>query len=319
MAKATTAATAEQLQEIVQYISDNIKIPTIGVGGGFAPIGAVEFFDAITAPQDWLVCDGTVYNIADYPQLAQHYAVNHGTANFYGGDGVTTFAVPNWQGEFFRASGTNSHTNQGSGAAVGAHQDATEIPRIGLHYDSCNNKYGIVGDVGNSGNNYATKSDSYITTSTRKYIEYDGVAIQTGSESGNYKYTSRPTSTSLLCCVKAIDAGEVYSTTERKVGTWIDGKPIYQKTVDCGYFLNGNDTKKVAVDGQSVMNVVHIFGVGIDSNGNSFPLDKAHDQNVNYQIAVDFGRSNGIALASRGGDYSSYRAYVTLRYTKTTD
>ena len=37
----------------------------------------------------WLACDGTIYNIATYPRLAA------AIGNIWGGDGITTFAVPN--------------------------------------------------------------------------------------------------------------------------------------------------------------------------------------------------------------------------------
>jgi microcystin-dependent protein len=52
------------------------------------PIGAMTDFAGSAAPIGWLLCDGTIYNIADYPRL---FAV---IINAYGGDGVSTFAVP---------------------------------------------------------------------------------------------------------------------------------------------------------------------------------------------------------------------------------
>jgi microcystin-dependent protein len=52
------------------------------------PIGAMTDFAGWYAPYGWLLCDGTLYDIATYPRL---FAV---IANAYGGDGVTTFAVP---------------------------------------------------------------------------------------------------------------------------------------------------------------------------------------------------------------------------------
>jgi microcystin-dependent protein len=47
-----------------------------------------------TAPQGWLICNGQTVNIADYPELATHFASHFGSANFFGGDGTTTIAVP---------------------------------------------------------------------------------------------------------------------------------------------------------------------------------------------------------------------------------
>lgn len=56
------------------------------------PIGAFLQYGADAAPDLWLLCDGTVHNIATYPLLG---AV---LGNKYGGDGVTTFAVPDMRG-----------------------------------------------------------------------------------------------------------------------------------------------------------------------------------------------------------------------------
>ena len=52
------------------------------------------------------------------------------------GDGVTTFKVPNLLGEFLRGTGTNSYTNQGSGANVGVHQD-NGLPNITGTFTDC--------------------------------------------------------------------------------------------------------------------------------------------------------------------------------------
>jgi len=53
------------------------------------PSGFISVSARNDVPSGWLVCDGTIYNIRDYPAL---FAV---IGNTYGGDGITTFAVPN--------------------------------------------------------------------------------------------------------------------------------------------------------------------------------------------------------------------------------
>ena len=52
------------------------------------PIGAMIDFAGANAPTGWLLCDGTLYTKTAYPRL---FAV---IGNLYGGDGVSTFAVP---------------------------------------------------------------------------------------------------------------------------------------------------------------------------------------------------------------------------------
>lgn len=57
-------------------------------------IGEVRQFAFGITPAGWLDCDGTVYNVADYPFLFTKIG------NIYGGDGVNTFAVPNMSSKF---------------------------------------------------------------------------------------------------------------------------------------------------------------------------------------------------------------------------
>jgi microcystin-dependent protein len=55
-------------------------------------VGIIRIFAGDFTPSGWLMCDGTLYNISDYAAL---FAV---CSNFYGGDGKTTFAVPDLRG-----------------------------------------------------------------------------------------------------------------------------------------------------------------------------------------------------------------------------
>ncbi len=53
------------------------------------PVGGVIAWASATLPANFLRCDGAVYNIADAPLLFAVFGAH------YGGDGVSTFAVPN--------------------------------------------------------------------------------------------------------------------------------------------------------------------------------------------------------------------------------
>ena len=66
------------------------------LSGTLNPIGQVTFFAGSAAPSGFLVCDGSVYQVEDYPGLAATLT------DTYGGDGVTTFAVPDLRGQFLR-------------------------------------------------------------------------------------------------------------------------------------------------------------------------------------------------------------------------
>ncbi len=73
------------------------------VQGSAAPVGLgpVPWSGEVSSiPAGWLLCDGTIYNIVDYPALAAILT------NKYGGDGVTNFAVPDLQGRIPLGAGT---------------------------------------------------------------------------------------------------------------------------------------------------------------------------------------------------------------------
>ena len=310
----------EQLQELAAYMASQINVPTIGIGGGYAPIGSINFFDATTAPQDWLACDGTVYNIADYPQLADYYESQHGSKNFYGGDGTTTFAVPDLQGEFLRGTGTNSHTNQGNGAAVGEHQDATENPILYSNYNNSAHEIYFLGNLTSSGQIRYKNQDSNIPISgnSRAWVEtYTDVKGTDANEPA--AITSRPTNTSFLICVKAVVAGEVYSTEERVVGTWIDGKPLYQKTVTGALSPTINTwVEGVALGTDCIIQYV-MGAVAINDNFEElipYPGDAVYIINAINGSTRKYG-SVGVRAEHSSWVNKSFR--MTLRYTKTTD
>ena len=112
-----------------------------------------------------------------------------------------------------------------------------------------------------------------------------------------------------------------YSTTEKIIGTWIDGKPLYQKTVSKVFSSAGNGTIPHGISNGVILNG---FGVLIRSGSNTFhPLPSVSVESSTigslnqYSSAVQSidGTNVNIYLgANRIGT-----VYYTLQYTKTTD
>lgn len=298
-------------KEIVeQAISDyhNAILPYLAKGNnGYSetPIGAIQLFDDDTAPSGWLVADGTVYNIDDYPFLANHYERVHGSKNHYGGDGITTFAVPDWQGEFFRASGPNAHPNQGDGGAVGEHQDATEQANIGTGSSGANQYIFATGTFWNGVQNPDSQKDS-----TFDSIVSAPKTTRTLSNMGSY--TSRPTCTSGLCCIKAVPAGINYSLEEQEIGTWMDEK-LYKKTIDCGTLIDGVTSIPTGIE--NIEKIIQIYGIRLGTDVG--PIPNGEPSSYEWSIGVWWNIDNTINI--RALNYTGQKAYVTLEYTKTTD
>lgn len=109
-----------------------------------------------------------------------------------------------------------------------------------------------------------------------------------------------------------------YRLEEKVVGQWLDGKPLYQKTIDFGTLPNAT-TKSVAHGISNITgdNVVSINPIA--SAGSYAIFARIHDQQATNQCFFEVTDTNVICYA-RGANLSSYtQCYVTIQYTKTTD
>lgn len=105
---------------------------------------------------------------------------------------------------------------------------------------------------------------------------------------------------------------EYYSSTERLIGEWIDGSPLYRKTYACDALPN-NTTKTVSLE--SDMLPKRIYGIGINSNDptTTRPLPFAGTGSTSIRIDTD----ESLLRLITADDWSAYNAYVTIEYTKT--
>lgn len=178
-----------------------------GVMGGGAiiqdnvPIGTIISYMGTTAPTDYLVCDGAVYNISEHPDLAAFFATQFGTSNYFGGDGTATFAVPDMRNLFLR--GYHGAADLLSGD-IGGKQEGTFFPRI---YMQDTNLVAYL-------NTTATNIDSV----RGENVSAMQISMESSSESNKARfYTSRPVNMAVLFCIKATKstAANDYVTTEQ--------------------------------------------------------------------------------------------------------
>lgn len=107
----------------------------------------------------------------------------------------------------------------------------------------------------------------------------------------------------------------IYSMTEREIGVWTDGKPLYQKTIDCGAMTVDTNTHDVAHNISNIDKVVFVCGIGFNSSNESFPLPN-YRPNTQSGILFMADRTN-VTYMNNWTAVSA--AYATIRYTKTTD
>ena len=108
------------------------------------------------------------------------------------------------------------------------------------------------------------------------------------------------------------------STTEQVIGTWIDGKPLYEKVIDIGSLPQvANTAKNVEHNISNIDTVCLLRGVAKNSSGTILPLPYIAPDNLGYGIQLS-ATSTYIVLRT-GTDRSAFSGYAIIQYTKTTD
>ena len=176
-----------------------------------------------------------------------------------------------------------------------------------------------------SGGGYSIYSNADAYQNQTEYVQLTTGTLETG-EAGIGIFTSRPTNTSVLYCIATkniyIDARYDYSTTEKVVGTWVNGKPLYQKTILLGSeYIPNAEMKTVAHGISNVDEVIDIKGVFLNSSTHtSTDAPRIQDNMTNGNIPIDVDRTS-LYIKGRGTDFTSAFTdiYVTIQYTKTTN
>ena len=128
--------------------------------------------------------------------------------------------------------------------------------------------------------------------------------------------------------VNTFNKSDLYDTTEKIVGRWIDGRPLYQKTcvttvptttVDGTYV-------QVALDNDTTHKLVSGYGFFVQTNNaiRAIPnLNLAVLSGVNAglvtQVKVIQDENSTINLGNNFAGWSGYQAYVTIQYLKVND
>ena len=117
-------------------------------------------------------------------------------------------------------------------------------------------------------------------------------------------------------------SGEVYSTEETVIGTWIDGKPLYRRvfTVEVPAFSTNIPVSMMGYD--AMYDIIHVVAKLARDDGYSTGINWV-GQNVDYWYQIYDNTSthqiqiNGSSTASNL--YAKTSAIIELEYTKTTD
>lgn len=120
--------------------------------------------------------------------------------------------------------------------------------------------------------------------------------------------------------VEELEKANEFSFDEVRIGTWVDGKPLYRKMVDFGV-LPANDIKRVA---HNVENCEHIHVNLAESMWVNKNVDLSSDETIYTFVYNAFGFSlacgrDDVIIITTNSNASEYKVYVCIEYTKTTD
>ena len=182
----------------------NIDVNT-DIAPDSSPIGSIISFMGTIAPDGYLACNGAELEISKYSKLASHFEKQFGTKNHFGGDGVTTFAVPDLRNEFLR--GYYDGKEEQLSGEVGVHQEATLLPNVWSYTNPNNTTRTLTLERIPDTSEHTTtlNADKSILRDVREMVEYKGTAIiQTDSQYLGYPLynASRPTNVAVLYCIK---------------------------------------------------------------------------------------------------------------------
>lgn len=112
-----------------------------------------------------------------------------------------------------------------------------------------------------------------------------------------------------------------YTQEEQRIGTWIDGKPLYRKVcISTNVTINSKTTLESI---SSIKEVIKISAMVINSKGFSVPIQTIWSNDLATQgnkIWVDVGSSNGTVKYELNSWWTNItKIIVILEYTKTTD
>lgn len=107
-----------------------------------------------------------------------------------------------------------------------------------------------------------------------------------------------------------------YSTSEKIIGTWIDGKPLYQKTIQAK--AGAVTTDGTMVNKTTAHNIANIESrIGCYINGSAMLHLFGNANAIRYCDAY-FDTTN-VTIRTNSTTFSNATVYVTIQYTKTTD
>ena len=192
-------------------------------------------------------------------------------------------------------------------------------------------KSGAFTDVRNDLTGIDTTGATNTTGSTINagtYFYLDGVLVRAKADIANGATFTLNTNYEVVTAGALNELSVNYSTTERQIGTWIDGKPIYQKVLQVT--LPSTGTQGTYVSGYTAIGAtvgvgIRVFGIiNNEVNGiiEQYVILPFETDNVGVQFMINpntrstVAEKNTIRTFNSNPAWNGKTAYVVVEYTK---
>lgn len=118
-------------------------------------VGEIQTLATNFAPLGWAICDGSLYSIAEYTVLFDLIGTT------YGGDGITTFALPDLRGRVGIHQGNNGTNAYTIGQTGGASSVTLKVNNLPAHNHSLTGSTALLAKGDNPGNTATPGSSAY--------------------------------------------------------------------------------------------------------------------------------------------------------------
>lgn len=113
-------------------------------------------------------------------------------------------------------------------------------------------------------------------------------------------------------------SNDVYSTEETRIGTGVDGRPLYRRVFDTS--TPTTSSRWVTLENTVTKNVLQVYTLrGIYKN-NSSPGDfVATEYHAGDNVNLQYSLSGGVMIYCAASGFLNKPILIVLEYTKTTD